>query len=399
MRLWLLLLVSVMAMPLLAADESAADDSDTEVDPWGSEFEVGGTADGQYLPLALGRDRTGLGLRLRAAFGWDSNVFKEDRGEDSAFLADAAGQFWVGHNFGLFALGARASMAGRLNFGEPDSDMWDLKLGGFFKLPYDGGFGFGISADALYQQLQTYEVLGPIARQDDLRASGAIARAYVGYQVGGFLIFELGFTGQTTDFSEERDVPSLDSWTIGTDFSVYMNFWDTLVLRPYVAFDYEWFRDQLDRNDDGTVLEDEDAVQLLKFTYGVDAKLDFGFIEAEARAYSIRQDDSAAGFERYWQYGVRGAIDLNFEKVLRVTIGLHLWTREYDDRIDVDSLEADETQKTVHERYLQGFVEASWNFWAFFYVGARYKYERRTSDINNFGYADHEITAFIEIGF
>lgn len=397
MRLWLLL-VSVLAMPLMAADDAPADESDTEADPWGSGFEVGGLADGQYLPLTIGRDRTGLGLRARISAGWDSNIFKEDRGEDSSFFGDAAGQVWVGHQFGMIALGARGQVAGRLHFGEPDADLWDLKLGAFFKLPYDGGFGFGISGDVLYQQLHTYEVLGPIQRQDDLRAAGAIGRAYVGYEAG-FVIFELGLTGQTTDFSEEREVPSLDSWTMGADFSVAMNFWDVLLLRPWVAFDYEWFRDQLDRDDDGSILNDEDAVQLLKFTFGADAKLNLGFIEAEARAYGVRQDDSAAGFDRYWQYGLLGAIDLNFEKILRVTLGFHAWTREYDDRIDLDSLESGETTKTLHERLLVGFVEASWNFWAFFHAGARYAYERRISDINNFGFSAHEATIFLEIAF
>ncbi|MBZ0137863.1 MAG: hypothetical protein K8I27_15995 [Planctomycetes bacterium] len=395
----LLLLVSA---PLAAqdgggnpSDGTDPSNEDDAVDPW-ADFEVGGTADGAYLPLTLGRDRTGLGLRARGSFGWDSNIFKEDRNEDNALFIDGAAQTYVGLNLGLFALGARAAIAGRLHFGEPDADLWDLKLGGFFKMPYSGGFGFGISADVLYQQLQTYEITGPLTRQDDLRAAGAIARAHIGYQVA-FVIFELGVTGQTTDFTEERDLPSVDSWTIGADFGVYFSIFNFLELHPYVAFDYEWFRDQFDRQDDGTILSDEDRLQLLTFSYGSDFALNLPFIEAAGRVYSVRQDDSAAGYNRYWQYGVRGALDLNLVGAVRLTVGAHFWTREYDDRLDTDDATA--AAKTVHERYLRGFVELAWNFWMFFDVGVRYSYERRASDIDNNGYAAHSVTGFLEISW
>lgn len=396
---WLVILALLIGAPLCAQDDSPSTtepggDEDS-VDPW-SDFEVGGVQDGAYLPLSLGRDRTGLGLRARASFGWDSNIFLEDRGEDSALYVDAASYAYIGANLGIVAIGARAQLAGRLHFGEPDANMWDLKLGGFFKVPYNGGFGFGISGDALYQQLHTYEITGPITRQDDLRASGYIARAYVGYQVS-FVIFELGFTGQTTDFSEEKDVPSLDSWTIGTDFSIYLKFWDFLELRPYIAFDYEWFRDQVDLQDDGTPLSSEDKLQLLKFTYGSDFKLNLPFIEAQGRVYSARQDDSAAGHERYWQYGVRAAADLNLVGEVRLTVGGHFWTREYDDRKEFDN--GTVSEETVHERYFQGWVEAAWNFWEFMAVGARYVYTRRASDIDNGGYAAHDISVFLEIAW
>jgi hypothetical protein len=396
---WLVILALILAAPLCAQETTPSStepggDEDS-VDPW-ADFEVGGVQDGSYLPLAIGRDRTGLGLRIRGSFGWDSNIFLEDKDDDTGLYVDAASYAYVGANFGFVSLGARAQLAGRLYFGEPDAGMWDLKLGGFFKIPYNGGFGFGVSADVLYQQLHTYEITGPITRQDDLRASGAIGRAYVGYQVS-FVIFELGFTGQTTDFTEERDVPSLDSWTIGTDFSVYLKFWDFFELHPYVGLEYEWFRDQVDIQDDGTPLSDDDKLQLLKFNYGADFKLNLPFIEAQGRVYSIRQDDSAAGHDRYWQYGVKGAADLNLVGAIRLTVGGHFWTREYDDLKDVDDTTADE--KTVHERYLQGWVELAWNFWEFMSVGARYVYTRRASDIDNAGYADHDISVFLEIGW
>lgn len=403
MTKWLVILILLGTSPLLAqgsgsnppagTDPSSEED---EIDPW-ADFEVGGPSDGAYLPLTLGRDRTGLGFRARGSFGWDSNIFKEDRDPDNAFYMDGVGQTYVGLNLGLFALGARGSVAGRLHFGEPDADLWDLKLGGFFKMPYNGGFGFGVSADVLYQQLQTYEITGPLTRQDDLRAAGAIARAHLGYQAG-FVIFELGVTGQTTDFTEERDIPSSDSWTIGADFGIYISIFSFLELHPYVAFDYEWFRDQVDRQDDGTALSNEDKLQLLKFNYGSDFALNLPFIEAAGRVYSIRQDDSAAGYERYWQYGIRGAADLNLVGDVRLTLGAHFWTREYDDRIDVDDVGLDGT-KTVHERYLRGFIELAWNFWEFFIVGARYSYERRASDIDLNGFAAHNVQVFLEVGW
>jgi hypothetical protein len=394
---WLVILALLLAVPAYAQEASSSSTApggdEEEVDPW-KDFEVGGIEDGAYLPLGLGRDRTGLGFRARGSFGWDSNIFLEDRDDDTGLYIDGVSYAYVGANFGLVALGARAQLAGRLYFGEQDAGLWDLKLGGFFKLPYNGGFGFGVSGDVLYQQLQTYEITGPITRQDDLRASGMIARGYVGYQAA-FMIFELGFTGQTTDFTEEKDVPSLDSWTIGTDFSVYFSVFDFLELHPYVGFDYEWFRDQVDIQDDGTPLSQEDKLQLLKFNYGCDFKLNLPFIEAQGRAYSIRQDDSAAGHDRYWQYGLKGAVDLNLVGDVRLTAGGHLWTREYDDRVD----EGSTGKSTVHERLLQGWIELAWNFWEFFHVGARYKYSRLASNLDNGGYADNDVSVFLEIAW
>jgi hypothetical protein len=394
---WLVILALLLAVPAYAQEASSSSTApggdEEEVDPW-KDFEVGGPEDGAYLPLGLGRDRTGLGFRARGSFGWDSNIFLEDRDDDTGLYIDGVSYAYVGANFGLVALGARAQLAGRLYFGEQDAGLWDLKLGGFFKLPYNGGFGFGVSGDVLYQQLQTYEITGPITRQDDLRASGMIARGYVGYQAA-FMIFELGFTGQTTDFTEEKDVPSLDSWTIGTDFSVYFSVFDFLELHPYVGFDYEWFRDQVDIQDNGTPLSQEDKLQLLKFNYGCDFKLNLPFIEAQGRAYSIRQDDSAAGHDRYWQYGLKGAVDLNLVGDVRLTAGGHLWTREYDDRVD----EGSTGKSTVHERLLQGWIELAWNFWEFFHVGARYKYSRLASNLDNGGYADNDVSVFLEIAW
>ncbi|MCL4731407.1 MAG: hypothetical protein KJ044_13335, partial [Planctomycetes bacterium] len=232
----------------------------------------------------------------------------------------------------------------------------------------------------------------------DLRASGGIARVHVGYSLS-FLIFELGFTGKTTDFSEENAVPSYDNWEIGSDFSVYINAWDVLEIRPYIEFSYAWFRDQFDLQDDGTLLRQEDDLQLLKFNYGADVRLDIGLIEAEARVYSLRQDDSAAGFNRYWQYGLRGALDLNLYEPLRITFGLDAWHREYDDRVDVDSLDPDSTVKTTFERYAMLWTEVAYNVYSFLYLGGRYSYSRRISDVNAAGYAVHTATLFVELNF
>jgi len=393
---------ALFAAPLFAQGDpqpsTTSPDNPEPIAPFAG-FEVGGVADGEYLPLRLGRDRTGLGLRMRTSFGWDSNIFKEDRDDDTGLFGDAVAEAWLGHDFGILAGGVRGTVAGRLYFGEPDAGMWDMKLGAFLKVPYGGGgWGFGISADALYQQLQTYELTGPITRQDDLRASGGIARAYVGYAVS-FVIFELGFHGETTDFSEEKVVPSYDNWEIGTDFSVYINIWDTVELRPYVDFSYTWFRDQFDLQDDGTLLRQQDDLQLLKFNYGCDFSVDLGIIETQGRVYSIRQDDGAAGFNRYWQYGARGAIDFNFHEQLRLTAGIEAWHREFDDRVDVDSLDPGSTEKTTFERYAMLWGEVAYNVYSFLYVGVRYTYARRISDVNAAGYAVHTAAVFLELGF
>lgn len=398
---WLVILLVLFSAPTFAQEGGSEgttepDLNEEPIDPW-ADFEVGGTADGFYLPLTLGRDRTGLGLRLRGSFGWDDNIFKVDRDDDTGSFLDAGAITYAGANLGLFSLGVRGKVAGRTYFGDPDANQWDLKLGGFAKMPYNGGLGLGISGDVLYQQLQTYEIAGPIVRQDDLRASGAIARAHIGYQVASVLIFEVGFTGETTDFSEEENVPSLDSWTIGMDAGIYFDVFGFMQLHPYVAFDYEWFRDQLDRNDDGSVLRDEDDLQLLDFEVGSDLKLEFFFIELAGRAYAKRQDDSAAGFNRYWQYGVDAAVDLNLATEIRLTLGADYWLREYDDRVDFDV--SSNGEETLHESHFKGFVELAWNFWEFFYLGGRYIYERRISEIDNGGYAANEVAAFLEIAW
>lgn len=394
---WIALLL-LSALPLWAQDSgqpsTANPDDKSSVEPFES-IEVGGPSDGAYLPLALGRDRTGWGLRARMSIGWDSNIYKVAQDDDSALFGDAVADAYFGANLGMLAAGVRGLAAGRLYFGEPDADMWDVKLGGFLKMPYaDGGWGAGVSADVLYQQLQTYEIASTISRQDDLRASGTVARAHLGYAFSIF-VFEAGLHGQNTEFSEEGGLPSNDSWQTGIDLGLYMRL-AAVELRPWVDFSYEWFREQRDRDEYGQLLNNDDALQLLEVSYGLDFAVDLSVIEIQGRAYARRQDDSAAGFERWWQYGLRGAADLNLDSA-RVTFGLHLWTREYDKRPDIDSVTGEES--TTFERYSQYWGEVAVNVLGPFSLGVRAVYTRRISTITGQGFEATEILIFAEISF
>lgn len=359
-------------------------------------IDVGGVADGAYLPLALGRDRTGWGLRARLSMGWDSNIFKEERDDEEALFSDLAADAYFGANLGKVAAGVRGLLAGRLYFGEPDADEYDMKLGGFFKVPYgDGGLGMGISADILYQQLQTYEITSALTRQDDLRAGGTIGRAWMGYAFSRFA-FEVGVHGQSDNFSEEATNPSYDNWEVGVDIGLYMDLY-AIQLRPFVDFSYEWFRDQLDRDDFGAVVTDEDALALLKLYYGLDFAVDLAVFEAQGRVYAKRQDDSNAGFDRYWQYGLDAAADINVIGILRFTVGAQVWYREYEDRVDVDPSTG--ATSTTIERYGRFWGEGSFSIVGILHVGLRYVYERRDSDIPDGGFDANEITIFVEVDF
>jgi hypothetical protein len=252
----------------------------------------------------------------------------------------------------------------------------------------------GISADILYQQLQLYEVASTVTRQDDLRAGGVIGRAYMGYAFSRFAL-EVGVHGQSDNYSEEATNPSHDNWEIGIDLGIYMDLY-AVQLRPFVDFSYEWFRDQLDRDDLGVVLTNEDTLALLKLYYGLDFGVDLTVIELQGRAYAMRQDDGAAGFERYWQYGVRAAADINIE-VVRFTVGGHVWMREYTDRVNLDPQTGSES--TTIERYARLWVEFAYGIAGPLSVGVRYVFERRDSDIPGGGYAANEITVFVELRF
>ena len=359
------------------------------------DVEVGGAADGAYLPLALGRDRTGIGLRARLSFGWDSNVHKVDRHDDSAAFGDAIAQAHFGLDLGKIAAGVRGLAAGRAYFDQPDGDLWDLRLGGFLKIPYgEGGLGMGLSADVLYQQLQTYQITSEVARRDDLRAAGVISRAWMGYSFSRFAL-EAGLRGKSEDFTEEPGEPSHDNWEVALDLGLYMDLY-ALQLRPFVEVSYTWFRDQFDRDEMGVPLSDEDKLQLLKFYYGADFGLNLKVFSVLGRAYTMRQDDGAEGFERYWQYGVRAAADINLV-LARLTVGGHLWWREYSDRVDLDPQTGE--RSTTTERYARLWVEFAYGVAGPLSVGLRYVFERRDSDIDNGGFAANEIALFVEVKF
>lgn len=393
---WLLVaLFAMTATPLCAADDNEAN-TEPNQGVFGDDFETGSVADRDLLPLAIGRDRTGWGVTARVSGGYDDNVFKVDRNVDREFFAHATAEAYFGVSLGYVEVGVRGQAAGRLYFGLDDSEVWDLKVGGFVRAPYDydeGGIGWGVSADGLWQQLHTYEFTSNIARRDDLKVAGAIARAWIGYSISGYIIPEIGITGRFEDVSEEANLNSLDNWRASVDVSVTMRLW-LVEIRPYAEAHYSWFRDLYDTDDDGTINVDEDKLQITNFDVGVDARLDLGILEAEGRAYANRQDDGAAGFERYWQYGLRAQARLNIISTVRITGGFHVWTREYTDR---------ETPRpdiaTPIERYLSVNAEVAYGFVGMIYVGGRWEFQRRDSDFNNGGFTNHQLTLFVEVSF
>jgi hypothetical protein len=79
---------------------------------------------------------------------------------------------------------------------------------------------------------------------------------------------------------------------------------------------------------------------------------------------------------------------------VRIGGGIDLWTREYDARRS-DSGVFTTNSDTVFERYFSFNVEVGVNFFWTIEAGARYRFERRTSLLDNEGYVVHEITAFI----
>ena len=158
-------------------------------------------------------------------------------------------------------------------------------------------------------------------------------------------------------------------------------------MHPYVAFDYERFREQVDRQDDGTPLSNDDKLQLLKFNYGADFQIEPAVHRGWGASTAFARTIPAAGYDRYWRYGLRGAADLNLVGDVRLTVGGHFWTREYDDRIDVDNVGPNRYRHGA--RALPEGPTLSWpgSSGEFFAVVARYSYTRRTSDVDMAGYA------------
>jgi hypothetical protein len=385
----LVLLLLVASAPLAARMQTV--ERDDPIDRW-NHFIVGGIDDRRYLPLTLGPDRTGLGLRVRTSMGWDDNIYRMDRNEDQALFMDGFGDIYSGANFSMLSVGARLQASGRVYFGEPEASLWDLRLGAFVKKPYDGGLGFGVTGDALFQQIPAYEIGGPIERRDALRAYGVTARGYAGVALTEALIAEAGLRGQITEFSEREEFESLDSWEIGLDAMLYIHLLNFAQVRPYLIVDYESFRELEERRTDGTERTRSEELELLKFKFGVDAKIDLGFAHLAGGAYGKRTDDSAAGFIRHWEFGLQAAADLFMVDGWRLSLSADMWNREYDDRVETPG-------ETVTERYLRAYGELAWNMWEFVHVGGRYTYERRISSISNGGYATNEAVVFLEFIF
>ncbi|GIK53643.1 MAG: hypothetical protein HUU03_08115 [Planctomycetaceae bacterium] len=359
-------------------------------------------------PLTFSRDRVGWGISARAGVGFDTNIFKEDRNEDSGWFADGRAAAFFGVNIAdIIALGVEGRASGRLYFGQDDAEdanIFDLWLAAFLKHPVDKpGFGGGIRVEALYDQQQNYEIVGPLTRQDDLRRGDFRARSWFGWMPAGVLYLEWGLSARLTDYSEEENpeagdvlgvnsLGSKDSWEFGIDFSPELRFWQFFTVGPYIMFQYEWFREQFDLHPD-TFSANGDKLQLLRFEYGAKARLRFwGFHQSYAKIYARRQDDSAQGFNRYWQYGLMVQTEFKFA-IVRIGGGFDVWTREFDERADPDVLGA--SRESVFERYLGINVELGVNFVWTLEVGARYDFQRRTSDLNNEGYLAHQVSLFV----
>ena len=375
---------------LLAAPLAAQDDDDEEL--FGEGWHVGGPADAAYQQLSRGEDRTGYTLEARVSTGFDSNIFFEDRGEDGNFFMDAVAHAHFGLELGMARAGVRGLLAGRVYPGEVDATLWDMTLGGFADVPVDGGLGYGVTGDAIYRQLAWYEIRGPITRADDLRMVGVSTRAWIGYAVTEWVVLEMGATFVIDDYTEEKRLDSLDSWEIKADFGVRLDL-RLVKLRPYVSLDYESFREQVDFKANG--IPKKSDLDLIKFDIGAAFDLHIWKLESHGNVYIKRQDDSSSGFDRYMQYGVRGVADLDLDEKYILRAGFDIWTREYEDRVDPGTVGA----STVFERNLSIHLDLGYNFWEFFNAGIRWQWDRRTSDLDNQGYSNTQVSVFLEIDF
>ncbi|MEE9311802.1 MAG: hypothetical protein V3V10_05245 [Planctomycetota bacterium] len=386
----LALLLVVFSAPVFAQAEPApAEQSDTT--NW-EEFDIETPGQNAYSPVRLGTDKTGLGIVSRLSFGFDDNIFKVDRHDDSAIFGDLFAEAWLGQNLAVVTVGGRFSVAGRMHFFQDDAEdanMFDVTIGGFVKLPYGtGGFGAGFSADLLYNQLQWYEIGGPITRRDDMKTAAGIGRAYVGYKMYGMMIPELSVTAWSQDFNEEENIPSFDSITYRVEFGVAV---DLLVVevRPYGTMDWENFREQLEIDDDGRIAPTADELALLNFTAGADVKADFLLLDVVGKVWWERQDDDHQGFLRYNEYGATAVVQIPIIPLIDFVGGGTVWSREYEKAPDSDGA-------TAFERSLQLWGEAKYELYTFLYLGGRYSYQRRTSDFDGGGFASNQMSLFVQ---
>ncbi|MCC6573976.1 MAG: hypothetical protein IT462_09295 [Planctomycetes bacterium] len=358
--------------------------------------------------VEVGADRVGFGLDARAGAGHDDNIFNVDRHKEDGFFAEFFGKAHYGTKiFDLFEVGVRGRAVDRFYFDGAhehhedeahDHHLWDVRLGGFLRhrAAKPGDLGFGVSADLIYQKARYYELTGPVLRFFKTNRTAIIGRVYGEYNVFSFMGLELGVTGSHSDFSEDNLVESPDYWNLGVDFGVYLRFWDFLQFKPYVGFEYDSFRDVLDQNDDGSISKTDDKLQLLRWRFGVEARVQIvELLTLMGRAYVARQDDSAQGFQRYTQYGAEVATQWKVS-IVRIFGGLKAWAREYDDRFRFDSnLE----QESVLEQFFGFYGEVRVNFFWRLYAGGRVDYDRRSSRIDNRGFANTQWQVFVGLDF
>lgn len=391
---WLWMVAAVMlAAPLMAQEEKKP-----ETPNIGDLLIGGDPAVSKEGKLTLGPDRSGWGLDWKIlSVGYDDNVLAVDRHKDSSGFIDSAAEARIGFDLGFVEIGVRGRIAGRYFFDADDNLLYDLRLGGFLRrqAKKGGDIGFGVSADMLYHNPTFYDLTGPVVRFEKTKRAAVVARAHFAYAMLDFMGLELGVFGSHSDFSEDNLTNSADNWDIGTDFSIWIRFWEFLELRPRFKFEYNWFRDVYDQFKDGSI-SGEDKLQLLKGTGSVDVKLRLvDLLSIVGTVYATRQDESAQGFHRYWMYGFTAAAELNIA-IVRVNGGLTMWSREYDERFVTDS---EGNKKTAFERMFSLFVEGRVNVWWAIYVGLRVDYDRRVSDFDNRGFANMQFAGFFGLAF
>lgn len=402
MRHWLVAALLLLSAPVFAQSDSGGAtpppaDKPADKPASGEKSESEKEDEG---PLTFSPNRTGWGFLVYGGIGYDTNIFKEDRDEQESFFLDGRAAAYFGVNIAkVFALGVEGRARGRIHFSDQDANTFELFLAAFLEKPAEesGAFGAGLRVEGLYDQQQYYEIFGPITRQDDLRRGEYRARSWFAWMPTGFLRFEWGLALRLTDFTEDKNalgssIASKDSWEFTGDFMAELRFWKFFNIAPYIRFDYEWFREQFDLHPDDFSV-DGDKLQLLRFEVGAKAKLRlWSFNNTSARVYARRQDDSAQGFDRYWQYGLQAQTMFNVS-IVRFGGGFDVWTREFDERIDPDFSSA--SRESVFERYLAIHAEIAVTFVWMLEVGIRYEFQRRTSDLNNEGYLDHQFLIFI----
>ncbi|MDC1141487.1 hypothetical protein OAU50_00205 [Planctomycetota bacterium] len=395
MSKWLALVLMVFAAPAFAQEDSPAPSDPPETadaTDW-EQFDIDTPGQDSYQPVRLGKDKTGMGVVTRLSFGYDDNMFKLDRHDEAAMYGDFLAQAWFGADLGVVSAGVRASVSGRMHFFQDnanDADMFDMTLGGFVKLPYGGGgFGAGLSVDLLYNQLQWYDLGGPITRRDDMKAAAGVARAYVGYKMLGFLIPELAVSGWSEDFNEEENLPSFDSITYRVEFGLAVDVLGIVQIRPYGTMDWESFREQLEIDDDGSIAPTADELALLNFTAGADVKADLLILDIVGKVWWERQDDDHQGFLRFNTYGATAVVQVPIVPLVDFVGGGTFWSREYEKTPDDEGA-------TAFERHMQLWGEATYEVMSFMHIGARYSYERRTSDFDGAGFITNQLSFFVQ---